>query len=58
MNVLNRLFGLDRKVVVYTSSNGMMGKVICHERDIAKYISDVMAISKSVNVRIEPFMAD
>ena len=58
MNVLNRLFEPDGKVVVYTSSNGMMGKAICHERGIARHISDVMAISKGVNVRIEPFMAD
>jgi len=57
MNTLYRLLGLNRKVVVYTSSNGIMGKVICRERDVARHISDVMAISKSVRVRIEPFTA-
>ena len=58
MNALDKLLGLDRKVVVYTNSNGMMGKIICRERDVAKHISEVMSISKSVTVKIEPFMVD
>ncbi len=57
MNAFDRLLGLDKKVVVYTNSNGMMGKAICRERDIARHISDVMKVSGSVSVRIEPFIA-
>ncbi len=57
MNALERFFGLDNKVIVYTNSNGMMGKAICRERDVAKHISDIMKISKSVNVRIEPLIS-
>ncbi len=57
MNALERLLGLDRKVIVYTSSNGMMGKAICRERDVARHISDVMKVSGSVSIRIEPFIS-
>jgi hypothetical protein len=57
MNAFDRLLGLDRKVIVYTNSNGMMGKAICSRKDVAQHIADVMKVSESVNVRIEPFMA-
>jgi hypothetical protein len=56
MNAFVRLLGLDRKVIVYTSSNGMISKAICRERDVAQHIFDVMKISENVNVRIEPFI--
>jgi hypothetical protein len=35
----------------------MMGKAICRERDVARHISDMMQISESVSIRIEPFIA-
>ncbi len=57
MNISDMLFGQDRRVIVYTSSNGMMGKAICKERDVARHISDMIKVSGSVSVRIEPFIA-
>ncbi len=56
MNVIEKIFGSDRRVVVYAKSDTVMSKTICKKRDVARCISDVMQISNGrLNVTIEPY---
>ena len=56
MNIRERLFGPERKVVVYAKSDTITSKTICKKREAARCISDVMQLTNErLNVTIEPY---
>jgi len=56
MNALEWLLA-DRKVVVYTTGNGMVGKAICNRKEVASHVAEISAVAGPVNVRIVPYRA-
>ena len=56
MNVMERIFGPERIVVVYAKSDTITSKTICRKREVARCISEVMQLSNErLNVTIEPY---